>query len=191
MEPTETSTPTTPAGRDRLNSRIVAVGAALGLTLAGLGMAGAQTAPPPATPESTGQSAPAHEPGRHKGSGCHRGGARAVLSVAAGAIGISEADLRAAMRSGRSIAQVAESKDVPVKKVIDALVTDAEKRLAAKVEAGEVTQAQADRRSSRLEERFTALVNRVRGDRPGHPSRPRAGSTPDRQPPPEALRGSH
>lgn len=178
METTETTSHPSPSGRDRLNSRIVAVGAALGLTLAGLGIAGAQTGPAPSTPEVTGHSASAHEPGGHKGPGCHRGGARAVLSAAAGAIGISEADLRAALRSGQSIAQVAESRDVPVKKVVDALVADAEKRMAAKVEAGELPQAQADQRSAKLEERFTALVNRVHGDRPGHPSRPRAGFTP-------------
>lgn len=63
-----------------------------------------------------------------------------------------------------------------MKKVVDALVGDARKRLAAKVAAGELTQAQADEKDSRLEERITAMVNRSRPARPGPQGRPRPRS---------------
>lgn len=51
MEPNQTTSETV-GGRDRLSSRIVAVGAALGLTLAGLGIAGAQTGSSGTTPDA-------------------------------------------------------------------------------------------------------------------------------------------
>lgn len=183
MEPNQTASRTT-GGRDRLNSRIVAVGAALGLTFAGIGIAGAQTGST-MTPESPPPSASAEDPGHRKGPGrhdhraCgrHRGGVKAALSVAAAAVGISEEELRTALRSGQSLAEVARSREVPVKKVVDALVADARKRLEAKVAAGELTQAQADERAYRLEERITAMVSRSRPARPGSEGRPRARST--------------
>ena len=147
-----------PGGRFRRN--VLAVGAAVGLTLGGLGVAAAQTqgstdptAAPAAAPRPPG---PGH-PG--KGAG---------LAAAAKALGMSEADLRTALHSGQSMAQVAESKKVDVKVVIDAMVAEAKARLAEDVTAGRLTQAQADERSATLEQRITEMVNRVGGAGPGH-----------------------
>ncbi|PLS74908.1 MAG: hypothetical protein CYG61_10220 [Actinobacteria bacterium] len=178
MEPTETPPPHAPRTRGRLSSGIVAGGAALALTFAGLGVAGAQVSSTTTDPGTSAVSADA--PGHHLGSAPHHhgpgrrhhAGGKAGLSVAAGAIGISETDLLSALRSGQSIAQVAESQGVAVKKVVDALVADAKTRLAAKVTAGELTQAQADQRAGTLADRITAQVNRAgsgcgrRGPRP-------------------------
>jgi urease accessory protein UreF len=85
--------------------------------------------------------------------------ASASLSVAAKTIGISEADLVTALRSGSSIAQVATKHGVPVQKVIDALVADAKSRLDAAVKAGRITQSQANDISASLTQRITDRVN--------------------------------
>ncbi|MGH9165425.1 MAG: hypothetical protein ACRDZW_07945 [Acidimicrobiales bacterium] len=97
-------------------------------------------------------------PGRHGGR--HIGPA---LATAAKAIGISEADLRTAVQSGQSIAQVAQSKGVALSKVTDALVAEAKANLAAEVKDGHLTQAQADERSAKLVEHITELVNHTGG----------------------------
>ncbi len=157
-----------PAGRRRgVRSSILAAGAVFGVTLAGLGLAGAQT--PSSTPETAPSSPTVTEDVvRDRGMGPHgRGGAwhgaHLALDVAATTIGVTEADLLTARRGGQSIAQVAQSKNVAVQKVVDALVAEAKTRLAAKVTAGELTQAQADERAADLVARMTEVVNRAGG----------------------------
>ena len=143
----------------RLQSGILAGGAAFAMTLAGLGIANAQTddststttAPPAA------ETRPAPGPDGHHGM---RGfGMKGDLTVAADAIGISADDLRTGLESGKSIAAVATEHGVDPKKVIDALVADAKTHLAQAVTDGKLTQAQADERSADLEARITKLVN--------------------------------
>ncbi|MGH9157596.1 MAG: hypothetical protein ACRD1K_17570 [Acidimicrobiales bacterium] len=101
-------------------------------------------------------------PGRHGGPGRH-GAIAHHLDAAATAIGITPAELTTALGSGQSIAQVAQSRNVPVQKVIDALVAEARSRLAAKVTAGELTQTQADEKAADLVKRVTDLVNHTGG----------------------------
>ena len=185
METPESQEPA--PGRDRgrgLRSGLLAAGAAFGMTLAGLGIAGAQiddatqgsttttaaaqsepdtSAPAQPSPETTQAPAPApstqqapdgmrrHGPG-HKG---------ANLAIAARAIGIPESELLTALRDGQSIAQVAQSRNVDVQKVIDALVADAKAHLAEHVAAGRITQEEADEKSANLTARITEMVNRT------------------------------
>jgi hypothetical protein len=85
------------------------------------------------------------------------------LSVAAGAIGISESDLRTALQSGQSMADVATANGVDPQKVIDALVADAQAKLAEQVASGEITQAQADEINANLVQRITDRVNHAGG----------------------------
>ena len=119
---------------------------------------------------------------RHHGpggpGGRHHPGARAGLSAAAKAIGVSESDLLSALRSGQSIAQVAESKGVEVQKVIDAIVAEAKTKLAAEVETGDLTQAEADERAARLTARVTGMVERTGRRGPGGGQEARALSSP-------------
>lgn len=68
------------------------------------------------------------------------------MEAAAEAIGISQNDLREALRSGKSIAEVAADSDVPVQTVIDAVV------------AGQ--KAQIDKLVGRLPEMAEKLVER-------------------------------
>ena len=129
-----TPAPPAPSKGQRWRSGVVAVGAALGMTLAGLGIAGAQTGGagddrPAARAERMHE--PGHKPGHHGGRRHMRPGRR--LAVAAAAIGVSPSELRQALRSGQSMAEVARSRGVDVQKVVDALVADATAELTARV----------------------------------------------------------
>ena len=81
------------------------------------------------------------------------------LTVAATAIGISEADLRTALQGGDTIADVARAKGVDVTTVIDAIVAEMNSHLDEAVTDGHLTQAQADERKANANERATDLVN--------------------------------
>jgi hypothetical protein len=87
-------------------------------------------------------------------------------SVAAAALGMTEAELRTELSAGKSIAQVAEAKGVALQTVIDALVDAREAHIAAHVAEGKLTQAEADRILADLETRVTEMVNKT-----GLPSR--------------------
>jgi hypothetical protein len=127
---------------------------------------------------------PPRPPGGPGGPGEHHG---PDLAVAAKTIGVSEADLRTALQSGKSIADVAKAHNVDPQKVIDALVADAKTHLADRVKAGEITQAQADQITADLTPRITDFVNNVRlagapdgdhgGRGPGGPGGPPPGAS--------------
>jgi hypothetical protein len=137
-------------------------GGAIGTALLGPGTAIAQSSSSsaPSTSSDTPPARPDH-PGRHGGP--H--GGKLDLSVAAGAIGVPEADLKAALQSGKSMADVATANGVDPQKVIDALVADAQAKLATRVASGEITQAKADQISADLVPRITDHVNHA--GRPG------------------------
>jgi len=84
--------------------------------------------------------------------------APAGLAAAAKAIGISEADLQTALRSGQSIAQVAQSKGVDPAVVITAMVEEAKAKLAEQ--------------TANLQPRITERVNRAGGGGPDGHRRP-------------------
>jgi hypothetical protein len=86
-----------------------------------------------------------------------RGGAQ--LEAVATAIGISEDDLRTALRDGQTIAEVAQANGVAVDTVVAAMVESFQTHLAEHVAAGEITQEEADARLAEATERFTAVVN--------------------------------
>ena len=114
--------------------------------------------------------------------GGHRGGLRggADLSVAATTIGITADELRTALQSGQSIADVATAKGVAPQSVIDAMVAAMKQRLAESVTAGKLTQAKADELAASATTRITDVVNGVA--KPGRGF----GVRPDRAPTAEA-----
>ena len=96
----------------------------------------------------------------HRGEGGPgRPGRGEGLAAAAKALGMTEADLGTALRGGKTLAQVAKDKGVPVQKVIDALVAEAKTKLAEAVKAGKITRAQADERLKDLTARITDRIN--------------------------------
>jgi hypothetical protein len=93
-------------------------------------------------------------------------------SVVAFAIGISVADLDAALAKGQTVAAIAKAHNVDPQKVIDALVTDGLNELAAEVKAGTITQAQADAQKAAVTQRATDQVNGTFSGGPGGPGGP-------------------
>ena len=90
----------------------------------------------------------------------HRGGRRgADLAAAAKALGMTEADLRTALMSGKSLAAIAKDKGVSVETLVAALVTAEKAEIAQAVKDGRLTQAEADARVKDLQARITERVN--------------------------------
>lgn len=98
----------------------------------------------------------------------HRGGQ--PLAEAAKVLGVTVAELRTALGSGKSLADVASSKGISKATLISKLLAAAKAHLAAEVKEGDLTQAQADKRLALLKDRIADLV-----DRKGLPMRPGHG----------------
>ena len=109
------------------------------------------------------------------GDGVGRPGGRGVFAdptVAAEALGMTEEELRDALRDGASIASLAEERGVDLQTVIDALVASATAKIDEKVAAGDLDAARADELKAALPERIQALVEREGGlGKGGHPGR--------------------
>lgn len=96
--------------------------------------------------------------------------ARGQFEVAARVIGTSSSDVRVEFANGRSIAEIATARGVPVRSVVAAVVADASAKLDRAVADGHTTPTAAERFRGRLPQWATRLVNRHRGDlraRPG------------------------
>lgn len=98
----------------------------------------------------------------HRG---HRG--HHLLEDAAGILGMTVEQLKTAMGSTKSIADVAATKGISRATLIERLLAKMDERLAADVKAGRITQAQADARKAEAKERIGEAV-----DRKGLPQRP-------------------
>jgi hypothetical protein len=96
--------------------------------------------------------------GLHREGGEHYG-FFGGLTAAAGYIGVTEAQLRTQIESGKSLAQVAKDNGKSAEGLIAKLVTDAKQKLDKAVSATRVTQAQADEMLTGLKQRITDLVN--------------------------------
>lgn len=107
----------------------------------------------------------APERGGHGGPGGHGGhggpGGRPGMDgeVVAGVIGIDAEALRDALRSGQSLAEIAEANGVDPQTVIDALVTEAEAHIDQAVADGRLTEDEAAAKLTELVDRITARVN--------------------------------
>jgi hypothetical protein len=91
------------------------------------------------------------------------------LDDAASYIGITTAELRSELASGKTLAQIAQAHGKSVDGLVQALVDAAKKQLDAAVSAGKLTQAQEQQLESTLQQRITDLVNGV------HPGLPFGG----------------
>jgi hypothetical protein len=84
------------------------------------------------------------------------------LDAAASYLGVTESELKTALRDGKSLADVAKQEGKSVDGLVNALVADEKKELDAAVKDGRLTDAQRDRIEATLEERVTDFVNGVR-----------------------------
>jgi hypothetical protein len=100
------------------------------------------------------------------------------LAAAATTLKMTEADLRAALAAGKTLAAIAAEKNVPVNTLVDALVEAATTRIAQDVTDGRLTQAQADEITEDLRARITERVNSTRPARPADGPRDADGQAP-------------
>jgi polyhydroxyalkanoate synthesis regulator phasin len=91
----------------------------------------------------------------------HHGPAGHVLGLDAAAsyLGLTEAKLREALESGKTLAQVAKDRGKSVDGLVDAMVAEKAKRLDEAVAAGRITKAERTEFLAGLKERTTNLVN--------------------------------
>jgi hypothetical protein len=81
------------------------------------------------------------------------------IGAAADYLGLSDAELRTQLESGKSLAQIAQAQGKSVSGLVDAIVAAAKQRLDNAVAAGRLTQAQANDMLADLRGRIRNLVN--------------------------------
>lgn len=87
------------------------------------------------------------------------------LSQITTALGITEADLKAALKEGKTLADVAKEKGVDVQKLIDIQSDSLLKKADELLKAGKLTQEQYDQMKTRFLELATNTVNGKLGDK--------------------------
>jgi hypothetical protein len=136
----------------------------VGVLLATGAVTFAQTDEPTPTPSASGNgddgSSPTPKSSEDAGKpgGCG-GGHYALKEAAAEVLGISEDDLRAALRDGQSLAQIAEAHGMSVDDFKTALVDKVTADLQAKLDAGDITQEQFDARVADLNANIDEIIN--------------------------------
>lgn len=119
-----------------------------GVLIAGLVGLSAVRAQTP-TPQAQGPACPAGRPGLALRWGGERPGSLAA------ALGMTPEQLRAAVRDGQTVAQLAEAKGLTIEQLVDKVLAARQARVAEAVEAGRLTQEQADARLAQMRERLT------------------------------------
>jgi hypothetical protein len=141
--------------------KLIATVAVAGLLVVG----GAGAAFAADTGGSTGSAPAATQPANGARRAAHPALRRAlrqgVLKVSAATIQISVQELRTDLRNGQSIAQVAQSKGVDPKTVVDAIVKAADAKIAALAQKGRITPERAAKLTARVPDLAQRLVNRV------------------------------
>ncbi len=126
------------------------------LISAGVFVAAAQTGDPDPTPFAPGWMHHGRESGFGRGmmgsrgmmdhsfGGMMRNDDHAGFAVVAEALGLEPAALVEALQSGQTLADIAETQGVELQTIYDAMIGAAEAHMAQMVEAGSLTQEQAD-----------------------------------------------
>lgn len=119
----------------------------------------------------------------------HRDGSRAVcrganlvLGAAAEVLGMDREEIAQSLRSGQSLAAIAEGKGQNVDEFTAALLPAIKAQLDTKVTEGPMTQEQADRVFAAIEEHVDRIVQFEGSGAPGLCHRPGNGDGPARQP---------
>ena len=86
---------------------------------------------------------------------------QAMVNTAADTLDMEKRDLIAELKSGKTLAEVAQENGVEVEDVVEALVDVADERLDEAVESGRLSQDEADEKLSSVEERISAMVDKV------------------------------
>jgi transposase-like protein len=122
-------------------------------------------------------AAPASEAAERSGRKAHlRAARRHALEVAAEAIGVSPGELVAELRTGKTIAQVAQAHGVAPPAVVDALVGAANDKITAAEESGKLTAEKAAKlreRAAARAERFVTATRETKAGKEGRKARHR------------------
>ena len=106
------------------------------------------------------------------GMGGQTGGPQqSLVAVAAQQLGITQADLVTQLQGGKTIAQVASEKNVPLDTIVNAFGATRQARMVQAVAAGRMTQAEADAMLATLRANVTARLSQ-----PWSPQGPGAGA---------------
>lgn len=91
---------------------------------------------------------------------------RAAAAETLAELGLDEDTVKTGREAGKTLTEIAGEAGVSEADLVDALVADAEERLAAATEAGNVDEDKAAEIAENIEERVTNRVNRTPGERP-------------------------
>jgi hypothetical protein len=120
--------------------------------------------------------------GRGMGPGAGMGATASLVTVAADKLGMTVEALVAELRAGKTIEELADAKGVPVQEIVAAVLALRAERLKELVDAGKITQAQADamlaEMSTHLQECVTEPFEPRGGMQPGPGRGPGRGNRP-------------
>ena len=85
---------------------------------------------------------------------------RALAGFVANQIGITRAELRAGLKSGQSIADIATAHDVDVQTLVNAIVEKVDQRVDQAVQNGRISAERGETIKSKVPDRVNTLVNR-------------------------------
>ena len=120
------------------------------------------------------------------------GGPGGHLDAAASYLGLTSAQLRTQLESGKTLAAIAKAEGKTVDGLVAALVADEKKELDAAVKAGRLTETQAKELLANAQQRFTDMANGTGGG-PGFGHGPGGHGGfggPGFMPPPDSSQGS-
>ncbi|MCC3380514.1 hypothetical protein ACFQ5D_20180 [Paenibacillus farraposensis] len=102
--------------------------------------------------------------GNHGDANWHviRGGNFAEHKALLEVLKLSSSELKAQLKSGKTLAAIAEAQGVSVNSVIDVMVSDIKAKLSEEKQNGKITDAKYNHRVSNLEQRVTDIVNGVK-----------------------------
>jgi|HubBroStandDraft_4_1064222.scaffolds.fasta_scaffold351851_2 hypothetical protein len=132
---------------------------------AGAATPSALAAPSTAAPSTAAPSTAGHHPLRAWPRAHRKAVARDTIRISAKAIAVTPKDLVRALRSGQSIAEVAQAHNVDVQAVVNALVQAGDAQVGRAVAAHRLTPAQGDMIEAALPAAVTKIVNHVYGSR--------------------------
>ncbi len=137
-------------------SALAAVAALAGLVVFNQSVA-AQTTEPPQT-QARGRNAGGTGMGMMM-RGRAAGPDNSLVAVAATTLNVSQTDLVATLKTGKTIANVAAEKGVALDKIVDAFIAPRVNTLNSAVASGRITQAQADAMIAAMKANVTAQLN--------------------------------
>jgi len=97
--------------------------------------------------------------------GCGGGGKYLVKEAAAEVLGLTEDEVREALRDGQSLAELAEAQGMSVEDFRAALLANITADLQAQLDAGEITQDEFDEITADLDENLDDIINSEGGFR--------------------------